>query len=66
MGGIFFQRRTPDISGEEKQQMQQDGSHWNCACPPRGVNEDIELEEQQMQQEGLHWELCLSPERGEE
>ena len=35
--GIFFQRRTPDISGEEKQQMQQEGSHWDlCLSPVRG------------------------------
>ena len=36
-----------------------------CACPPRGVKNDIGEAKQQMQQEGSHWELCLSPERGE-
>ena len=51
------------ISGKRSSRCSRKDLTGNCACPLRGVKDDIAEEKQQMQQEGSHWELCLSSER---
>ena len=64
--GSFSKEEPPTSAGKRSSRCSRKDLIGICACPLRGVKDDIEGKEEQMQQEGSHWDLCLSPERGEE